>query len=77
MDTEDLLAYAGLKALMVIVEAAVLILVFYVINQGVLSDTESRIDRDIIAGRPARWHIIITGCFIILLMWGSFKGYLW
>jgi len=77
MDTGGLLAYAGLKTLIVVVEAAILIIVFYAINQAVLSDTESRVDRNIIAGRTARWHMIITGCFIIILMWGSFKGYLW
>ena len=77
MDTTGLLGYASIKTLALLVEAALLILITYAINQAILSDTEDKTSRNAIANRTAKRHIIATVCFIIILIAGSFKGSLW
>ncbi len=77
MDSMDLLGYASIKTLMLLVEAAILISIIYTINRLVLSDTEDNVSNKMIANRSAKINIIATICFIAVLIWGSFRGDLW
>jgi hypothetical protein len=76
-DVAGLGGVATIKTLTLIVEAAVLILLIYFINKLVLSDTEGKDRRNVIANRTAKINIISSLCFITILIWGSFRGYLW
>jgi hypothetical protein len=74
-DSIGVLGWASLKTLALLVEAAVLIAIIYVVNQLILSDTEDKINRNLIANRTAKRNVIATTLFILLLIWGSFRGY--
>jgi len=69
--------YATIKTLTLIAEAIVLILLIYIINRLVLSDTEEKESRVAITNRTAKINIILSFCFIALLIWGSFRGLIW
>ncbi|MDN5286439.1 MAG: hypothetical protein JWR38_2713 [Mucilaginibacter sp.] len=56
-----------IKTLEMLVEAALLILSIYAINQEALSGTEDKSNRNTIANRTAKIHIIVTLIFIIAL----------
>lgn len=73
-DTAGLLGYASIKTLALLVEASLFILITYAINQAVLSDTEDKSTRKLVANRTAKRHVIVTLCFIIVLIIGSFIG---
>lgn len=77
MDKAGLSGYATIKALTLIGEAAVLILLIYIINRLVLTDTEGKEGRVFIANRTATINIILSFCFIAVLIWGSFRGLIW
>jgi hypothetical protein len=68
---------AAIKTSVLLIEAAVLILLIYFINKLILSDTEEKDSRNAIAKRTAKINIIASFCFIAILIWGSFRGYLW
>ena len=77
MDKSGLLGYAGVKFIALLIEAAIVIAIIYAINRAVLSVTEGKADRNLVANKTAKWHMMITACFILILIWGSFRGYLW
>jgi hypothetical protein len=56
-----------IKTLELMIEAALFILPIYAINQEVLSDTEDKRNRNAIANRTVKIHIIVTLIFIIVL----------
>jgi len=68
---------AIVKSSAVLCEAAVLIIVIYVINRLILSDTEGEKRRRCIANRTAKVNVVASLCFIAILIWGSFRGFLW
>jgi hypothetical protein len=68
---------AAIKTLILIVEAAVLILLIYMINKLVLSDRKEKDRGYVIANRTAKINIILSFCFIAILIWGSFRGFIW
>ena len=68
---------AIVKTLALLGEAAILIIVIYIINQLILSDTEGKERRRGIANRTAKINVIASFCFIAILIWGSFRGFLW
>lgn len=73
VDTNGLIGYATIKTLSLTGEAIILLLIIYVINQLILSDTEENIQRRIIANRTAKVEIIASLVFIAILIWGSFR----
>jgi hypothetical protein len=77
MDSAGLGGVAIIKTLVLFVEAAVLILLIYFINKLILSDTEGTDRRNAIANKTAKINIILSIIFIAILIWGSFRGYLW
>jgi hypothetical protein len=77
IDLNGLVGYATIKAMALIAEAAILILIIYVINRMVLSSTRQERSKIAIANRTARIGIIVSVCFIALLIWGSFRGLIW
>ena len=72
-DLTGLTEAAAIQGVLLIVEAAVLILIIYVINKLIIADTESKQRSNDIANRTAKINIIVTLCFIILVLVGSFK----
>jgi hypothetical protein len=76
-DSAGLGGVAIIKTVALLVEAVVLILLIYFINKLILSDTEGLDRRNAIANRTAKINIILSLCFIAILIWGSFRGYLW
>jgi len=76
-DSVGLGGVVTIKTLALIVEAAVLILLIYFVNKLILSDTEEKDRRNVIANWTAKINIILSLCFIAILIWGSFRGYLW
>ena len=73
MDTVGLTEYAIMKSSILVVQALVLILLIYFINRIILSGSE----KSRIAWRTAKINVIVSLCFIVLLIWGSFRGFLW
>jgi hypothetical protein len=76
-DSAGLVGVATIKTLALLVEAIVLILFMYFINKLILSASEGKEHRDIIINRTAKINIILSLCFIAILIWVSFSGYLW
>jgi p-aminobenzoyl-glutamate transporter AbgT len=76
-DSSGLGGVAAIKTLALVTEAVVLILLIYFVNRLILSDTEGKDRRNAIASRTAKINVIISLCFIVILIWGSFRGYLW
>src|ERR1700679_2599316 len=79
VDTKDpkasflrVLGYAGCKIILLLVEAAILILVISAINQIYLRATESAKKRKLIAGETIKVNVILTFIYIIILTWGHF-----
>lgn len=68
---------AAIKTATLIVEAAALILLIYLVNKLVLSDRKEKDRRNIIANRTAKINMILSLCFIAILIWGSFRGFIW
>lgn len=75
-DLASLYGVAAVKTLALLVEAVALILLIYFVNKLILSDTEGKV-RNVIANRTAKINIIVSLCFIAILIWGSFRGFLW
>lgn len=75
LDKTGLLGSAGIKTLALLFECALLLLITYAINQAVLSNTEEKLGRNAIANRTVKRHIVITLCFIVVLIWASFSRY--
>ncbi len=70
IDTTGMLGHTGFKTLVLLIEAALLILITYAINSAILNDTERKHRRNAVAKRTAKTHIIITLCFIAYLIVG-------
>jgi hypothetical protein len=66
-----------IKTAALLFEATILLLIVYVINQAVLSDTENKNSRNQIANRTSKRQIIVTLCFIIIVIYVSFKDTIW
>jgi len=76
-DSVGLGGVVTIKTVALFVEAAVLIILIYFVNKLILSDTEGVDRRNAIANRTAKINIILSLCFIAILIWGSFRGFLW
>ncbi|WP_316812832.1 hypothetical protein [Pedobacter heparinus] len=70
VDTAGMLGFAAIKTLVLIVEGGILVLLVYFINRSVMNNGT-------IIKRTLKVNVIVTMCFIIVLIWGSFNGYLW
>ena len=70
VDTAGMLGFAAIKTLVLIVEGGILVLLAYFINRSVMNNVA-------IVKRTLKVNVIATTCFIIVLIWGSFNGYLW
>jgi hypothetical protein len=68
---------AAIKTSALLVEAAILILLIYFINKLFLRGLKEKDSSNIIANRTAKINIISSLCFIAVLIWGSFRGFLW
>jgi hypothetical protein len=64
--------YVIIKILALLGEATIFILLIYVVNQLILSDTEDKATRLLVAGKTAKVNIGITLCFILVFAWGQF-----
>jgi len=62
-----------IKTAALLFEATILLLIVYGINQAVLSDTENKNNQKEIANQTAKRQIIVTVCFIIFVVYASFK----
>lgn len=66
-----------IKTSVLVVEAAILILVIFFINKAILRGFKGAYTPNIIANRTAKINIALSLCFIAILVWGSFRGFLW
>jgi hypothetical protein len=57
-----------LKILIALAEGAILILIVYAINRGVLSDNADSKDQKSIAFKTGVVHLVITVCFIVAVI---------
>jgi hypothetical protein len=62
--------FATIKAFILIVEGGFILLLVYYMNRSVLNDAK-------FVKRTLQVNAITTTCFIGILIWGSFNGYLW
>lgn len=68
---------AAIKTSALLVEATILILLMYFINKLFLRGLKEKDSINIIAKRTAKINMISSICFIAILIWGSFRGFLW
>jgi hypothetical protein len=66
-----LAGFEPVKIFTLIVEAAILILIIYVINQLILSDTEEKAHRISIANRTAKINIVASFIFLSLMIFSN------
>ncbi|MFC0514010.1 hypothetical protein ACFFGT_07370 [Mucilaginibacter angelicae] len=64
--------YAIIRTLALLGEAAIIILLIYVVNQLILSDTEDKATRLLVAGKTAKVNIGVTLCLLLVLIWAQF-----
>jgi hypothetical protein len=64
--------YATIKTLTLFGEATIFILLIYIVNRLILSDTEDRVTRLRVAGKTAKVNIGVTLCLILILIWEQF-----
>jgi len=64
-----LVGSAIIKILVLIVQGGFFLLIAFIINRSVMSNG--------IIKRTLKLQMIATICFILILIWGSFNGYLW
>jgi hypothetical protein len=76
MDNTGLFGNAAIRTLILFLEAAIMLLVIYAINKGILTEPKNTKIK-VIANRTARIQLVLTFLFIGLLIWGGFKGSLW
>ncbi|MFD2865032.1 hypothetical protein [Mucilaginibacter antarcticus] len=69
-DFHGMLDFAAIKTLLLIIEGSFFVGAVYLINRSTLN-SQSMVKRTLTV------HITLTTCFIAILIWGSFKGYLW
>jgi hypothetical protein len=77
IDLAVLCGVAIIKTLALLVEGAFLIVLIYLVNHLILSDTYGKERRYIIATRTAKISAVASLCFVVILIWGSFNGFLW
>jgi len=70
-ESADFSRYEPIKALALIIEAAILILLIYGVNQSILSDTEVKARRVSIANRTAIVNIVVTLIFLCLMIFSD------
>lgn len=70
LDKIAIIGVASIKTLVLLFEGVILILILYFINRLMIND-------QVILMRILKINIIITVIFILILIWGSFRGYLW
>jgi hypothetical protein len=58
----------GMKVLIALAEAAILILIVYASNRGVLSDSDDSKSQKSVANRTGKVQLIITVCFIVAVI---------
>lgn len=76
----DLVGLGGvavIKTLALFIEAIILILVIYFINKFYLYYTFKEDYPNRALKRTTITNIILSFCFITILIWGSFRGFLW
>ena len=56
------------KILVALLEGAILLSIVYAINRGVLSDTDARSKQKAVANKMAKMQLIVTACFIIVII---------
>jgi hypothetical protein len=61
-------AKVGMKILIALAEGAILLLIAYVSNRGVLSDTEDSKSQKSVANKTGNVQLIITVCFIVAVI---------
>jgi hypothetical protein len=76
-DRAGLGGVAVIKTSALLIEAAILILLIYFINKLTLRGVKGAASPNIIANRTAKINITLSLCFIAILIWGSFRGFLW
>jgi hypothetical protein len=57
-----------MKILIALAESALLILIVYVINRAVLSETDEKESQKSVANKTGKVQSIITACFIITVI---------
>jgi hypothetical protein len=77
MDTAGLAGEAIFQTVILLVEAAILILLIYFLNRGFLNYALPKSNPNKILSWTLRINIILSVCFIAVLISGSFNGYLW
>lgn len=70
MDMAGMLGFATIRTLILILEGGFMLLLMYYLNRSLLKDAKT-------VKRTIQVNAITTICFIGILIWGSFKGYLW
>jgi len=76
-DRAGLTGVAAIKTSGLLVEAAFLILLIYFINRLFLNYIYGRNSPNKALNWMFKINIILSLCFIVVLIWGSFRGYLW
>lgn len=77
VDKTGLMGTAIFQTLILLIEAAILILIIYFINRWFLSYVLRKSSPNKVLSWTVRINIILSICFIAVLIWGSFNGYLW
>lgn len=70
LDKVAIIGVASIKTLVLLLEGAIFILILYFINRLMIND-------QVILMRILKINLIITIVFVLILIWGSFRGYLW
>lgn len=76
-DRAGLSGVAVIKTSALLIEAAVLILLVYFLNRWFLSYAWGKNSPNRVLSWTVRINIILSLCFMAVLIWGSFRGYLW
>lgn len=77
IDRAGLGGVAVIKTSALLVEAAILILLIYFLNRWFLSYAWKNSSNNMVLSWTVRINIILSASFIGVLIWGSFRGYLW
>ena len=76
-DWAGLCGVAAIKTSALLVEAAILIMLIYFINNLFSNYAHGNNSPNKILSWTVKTTIILSLCFITLLIWGSFRGFLW
>lgn len=70
LDKTAMMGVAGIKTLALLVEGVISVIILYFVNSLIISN-------QVVIIRVLKIEMIIILVFISIVIWGSFRGYLW